>query len=533
MDQQGNSSCPGPARVPARRHRLTRTHIFDALRNRVDGRAEPGHDVWGVVAACALMLSVASTAHAAPPPPLLVPGDEPVVVTQHQLKTSRGPLAYEARAGRIPIRNDETGEVHGHIFFMAYTVKSATPRPLTFAWNGGPTGPSVLLHTEVLGPRRLEGDKFVDNAESLLYSSDLVFMDPIETGFSRPAKPEFDKEFLTTLGDFAATAEFIRAYRVRFGVEQQPFFLLGESYGTWRVNGTTEMLTKRGLNVAGAILISGGIPGSQMPPEFNDAFYVPARTAAAFVHKRLAPELLKDRAATMRQVEAWVADTYYPALQKKNELTDEQREKIAQELARFTGVKPEQVDRKTLAMSNRDYLTGFNDGDKAKVMNTFDMRIAGPEKAEPARNQAIMAYLRDELGYRTDLAYTGVEDGYMPTPGPARRSTGSRWTYDHTEITPELIARMQAGGGPPASQPWLQNAMRANRSIRVFVGAGQYDSLNMCAGNLRMTAKLEPDLSSRFTNRCYEGGHMMYRDQPTRLALTRDLENFITETARK
>ncbi|GIL41662.1 S10 family serine carboxypeptidase-like protein [Roseiterribacter gracilis] len=466
-------------------------------------------------------------------PPLLVPGDEPVVVTQHQLKTARGALAYEARTGRIPIRNDETGEVRGHIFFIAYTVKSRTPRPLTFAWNGGPTSASYLLHTEVLGPRRIEGAKFVDNAETLLYTTDLVFMDPVGTGFSRTAKPEFDKEFLSTLGDFAATAEFIRAYRVRFGVEQQPFFLLGESYGTWRVNGTTELLTKRGENVAGAILISGGIPGSQMPVEFNDAFYAVARTASAFEHKRLAPDLMRDRAATLKQAEDWVEKTYLPALQKKNELTDAEREKIAQDLARFTGVKPEQIDRKTLVMSNRDYLRGFFDGDKDRVLNTYDMRIAGAQKDEPGRAQAIVSYLRDELGYRTDLAYTGLEDGYMPTPGPARRSTGSRWVYDHTEITPELMARMQGGGGPPASQPWLQNAMRSNKALRVFVGAGQYDSLNMCAGNLRMTAKLEPDLAGRFTNRCYEGGHMMYRDQPTRLALSKDLERFIAESAKK
>jgi carboxypeptidase C (cathepsin A) len=94
------------------------------------------------------------------------------------------------------------------------------------------------------------------------------------------------------------------------------------------------------------------------------------------------------------------------------------------------------------------------------------------------------------------------------------------------------MARMNQGGGPPASQPWLQNAMRSNKELRVFVGAGQYDSLNMCAGNLRMTAKLEPDLANRFTNRCYEGGHMMYRDQPTRLALSKDLEKFIAESAR-
>lgn len=488
--------------------------------------------VGSVCVAVALAAFVAvSGAHATVLSPL-VAGDEPIVVTQHQIHTSRGTLSYETRAGRLPIRNDENGEVHGHIFFVAYVVKgqSKQPRPLTFAWNGGPTGPAVLVHTELLGPRRLEGNTFVDNAESLLFATDLVFYDPIETGFSRPEKPEFDQEFLSTLGDFAETAEFIRAYRARFAAERQPLFLLGESYGTWRVNGTTEILTKRGTKVAGAMLISGGVPGSQMPFEFSDAFYVPSRTAAAFFHKRLPDDLMKDRGTTMRAVEEWVSTTYLQALEKVKQLDDSQRDQIARDLARFTGVPADQIDRKTLVMSNRDFLTGFFGGDKSKVLNTFDMRIAGTEHEPPGRSQAILEYLRGEIGYRTDIAYTGLEDGYMPVGGPSKRSTGNRWVYDHTEITPEMMARMNAGAGPPASQPWLQNAMRSNHELRVFVAAGQFDSLNMCAGNLRMVGKLEPELSKRFTNRCYEGGHMMYRDQPTRLQLARDLERFITAT---
>ena len=182
-------------------------------------------------------------------------------------------------------------------------------------------------------------------------------------------------------------------------------------------------------------------------------------------------------------------------------------------------------------MSNRDYLHGLFDGEPGKVLNTYDMRISGTEPEDPARKGFIGDYLREELGYSTDLAYTDLEDGYMPSPGPARHGTGERWVYDHTDVTPDLLARMQAGGGPPNSQPWLQNAMRVDRHLRVFVAAGRYDSLNMCEGNLRMAAKLEDDLSRRFSNHCYEGGHMMYRDQPTRLKLSEDIGRFITEAA--
>jgi carboxypeptidase C (cathepsin A) len=477
-----------------------------------------------------LGLSGSSTATDLPP---LVSGDEPIVVTAHRVKTPGGLLKYKARAGRLAIRNDESGEVRGYIFFVAYVVPESktsaggAPRPLAFIWNGGPTTNSLLLHTEMFGPRRLEKGGFIDNAETLLATSDLVFMDPVGTGFSRPAQPQYEREFLSTLGDFAATAEFIRAYRARFHATHQPLYLAGESYGTWRVNGTTEMLVERGEKVAGAILISGGIPGSQMPFEFSDAMYVAARTAAAFFHHKLAPELMKDREATLKQVNDWITTTYLPALLHRDSLSDSERTTIVTDLARFTGVRPEQIDRKSLVMSNRDYVYGLFAGEPDKVLNTFDMRITGAEHEDPARKGYISDYLREELGYNTDLAYTGLEDGYMPRPGPERRSTSERWVYDHTDITPVMLARMQAGAGPPDSQPWLQNAMRVDHEVRVFVAAGRYDSLNMCEGNLRMTAKLEPDLARRFTNHCYEGGHMMYRDPPSRLQLSRDVASFI------
>jgi carboxypeptidase C (cathepsin A) len=458
----------------------------------------------------------------------LLSGDERIVVRTHQIVTPTGVLKYESRAGRLPIRNDETGEIRAYIFFVAYTAKAGTPgRPLTFLWNGGPTSNSLLVHTELFGPRRIDKDRLVDNAQTLLTNSDLVFMDPVGTGFSRPATANYEKEFLTTLGDFAATAEFIRAYREKFHARQQPLFLGGESYGTWRVCGTSEILAKRGQSIVGVLLISGGVPGSLMPFEFSDAMYVPARTAAALFHHKLAADLQENRETTLKAVNDWITSTYLPALTHRDTLTDKERDEIIQALARFTGVRVDQIDHTTLVMSNREYLAGLFDGQK--TLNTFDMRIAGQEPRDPARAGVLGAYLRDELGYATDLAYTGLEDGYMPVPGPARRSTGDRWDYNHVEVTPEMLKRMQNGSGPPASQPWLQNAMRIDHGLRVFVAAGRFDSLNMCEGNLKMSGKLEEDLSRRFSDHCYEGGHMMYRDPATRLQLSADIGRFIAE----
>jgi hypothetical protein len=155
------------------------------------------------------------------------------------------------------------------------------------------------------------------------------------------------------------------------------------------------------------------------------------------------------------------------------------------------------------------------------------MRIAGSEPSMPGRRAAILHYLRHTLGYATDIAYTGLEDGYMPRPGPDRRGPGARFQYNHAEITPAMLARAQAGGGPPGSQPWLQRAMRTDRETRVFVAAGRFDSLNMCDGNQDMIARLEQQLTARFTLRCYEGGHMMYRDEEERRRLADDVRRFV------
>jgi len=474
--------------------------------------------------------------HAAPVQiiPPLVTGDESIVVTRHHVRTVRGDLEYEARAGRLPIRNDETGEVRGYAFFVAYVAKptDSKPRPLIFLWNGGPTTSSILVHSEMFGPRRFTAAGMVDNAETLLTTSDLVFYDPIDTGFSRPARPEYDKEFLSVLGDFAATAEFIRAYRVKFQAESQPLFLGGESYGTWRVCGTTELLTKSGIKVSGVILLSGGLPGSLMPAAFQNAMYIPARTAAAFELKKLPPNLMRDKAATMKAVGDWAYNVYMPALQKIDKLTPAEREAVALDLARYIGVRPGQIDLRTLVMPNLAYRSGLFEGEKNNVLNTYDMRIIGPEPVIPGREQILTHYLRSELGYNTDIAYTGLEDGYMQLPGPKRQGTEERFVYNHAQITPEAIDMMNAGGGPPLSQPWLQNAMRIDKDLKAFVAAGRYDSLNMCEGNLHMSAKLEPDLAKRFTDACYEGGHMMYRDPSTRRQISQDLARFLSSVAK-
>jgi Serine carboxypeptidase len=466
----------------------------------------------------------------------LTPGDEPIIVSKHTIQSAKGPLTYEARAGRLPIRSAETGEVRGHIFFVAYVIKpkeGAPPRPLTFAWNGGPGAPSSIIHMQGLGPRRIDKDHMVDNPQTLLAASDLVFMDAMETGFSRPDKAEFGPEFFTLRGDVAATAEFIRAYRLGFRQQDQPVFIAGESYGVFRAAALADLMTDRDDRLDGAILISGDFPNVRQPVAFYDAMHVPARVAIAFHWKRLPPELMKDYAATMAQANAWVDGTYLPALEGLNNLTAAEKEKIALDLARWIGMRPEQIDRKTLVVHAKHFLEDFFDGDKTQILDEEDARTLQDEVSWMGPPNLLDAYLRGELGYATNLTYSGLDKGYMPTPGPKFRSAGSQFSYDTGMPKADDALTHKTGDVTYIARdnpPWMQNAMSRDKTLKVFVATGRFDPLNMCEGDARVASQLPSDLSSRIQNKCYEGGHIMYYDPQVRPVFLADLARFIQDT---
>ncbi|MET0309832.1 MAG: hypothetical protein ABW023_14085 [Sphingomonas sp.] len=462
----------------------------------------------------------------------VVPGDEPVTVTEHHIGTPHGPLRYEARIGRLPIRSEQTGEVRGYIFFVAYHASGAPKRPITFLWNGGPTVASWIIHTLGLGPRIRRGGGFIDNPQTLLADSDLVFMDAMETGFSRPAKPEFAPEFLQFQGDIAATAEFIRAYRTRFRTQDQPLFIAGESYGVFRAAAVADALTQRGDKLAGTILISGDIPNIPQPTEFYDAMHVPARTATAYFYKRLPPELMRDRDATMKEALDWARTVYQPALARKEQLNDAERDSLARQLARYTGISPDLVSRKTLVVNVDTYLAQFFGGDLSRRLDGHDTRSDGGESPFGTPDQ-LDRYMRDELKYATDLTYRGIERGYMPTPGPAAKASYEQFYYNQPGLTEDTVPTIIATGDVTAlamrNPPWIVDALKRDKTMRLFVATGRYDPLNMCEGDAIATATLAPDLSGRITNRCYESGHVVYADAAAGLAFSRDISAFIRD----
>src|SRR5690348_15125898 len=282
--------------------------------------------------------------------------EAPPVVTHHSIRLHGTTLGYTATTGMLPIRNDTTGVVEGGMFFVAYTkdgVAEPTARPLTFVFNGGPGSATVWLHMGAFGPKKVHLNpdgtnppppyNYEDNQSTLLDQTDLVFLDPVGTGFSRAARPELGPKFWGLDEDIRAVGEFVRLYLTRFDRWGSPKFLAGESYGTTRAAHLSGYLTDRGIALNGVVLISTvlNFEASAMDPGNDLGFinFIPSYTATAWYHKRLPPDLQR---LTVEQVtsqsEKWAEGDYAHALMRGARLTDAERHAAAEQLARFTGV---------------------------------------------------------------------------------------------------------------------------------------------------------------------------------------------------
>lgn len=492
---------------------------------------------------------------AVPAPPSPASGqrgaaEAPIVTTRHEMTLDGRTLSYMARAGLLPIRDNEDGEVLAHIFFVAYTLDSAPDqpaRPLTFLWNGGPGMNSSLIHLLGFGPKRVKtGDAFptspppsetelVDNQETWLDRTDLVFVDPVGTGYSRPTQAEYASAFYQRQGDVEAVAEFIRVYIVRFDAWDAPRFIVGHSYGTTRAMGVADALTRRGFGLDGVALLSGGFSIGQdpLPTGFDTALAVPGMAAAAFYHGRLAPELQRDLERTLREAEEWAQDEYASALARRDELSDGERAAVLVGLSRYTGLDESLLDRSTLTVDRDRFRTGLLTG---RILGRYDLRVTRP--ADPTEqgydifkdpsfapvlglvqgtSPLLNRYLRSELRFESDLLYQGpLGGGYPPGETLNRR-------FDRRD--PEAGA---ASGGRPRRPP-LRRAMDANPLLRVFVARGLYDS-GSCFRHLYDVRHLEPGLASRVAVGCYGAGHDMYTDKEVRIQLKRDIASFIRQT---
>jgi len=462
--------------------------------------------------------------------------ETPVIKQQHA-QVGAKLLQYTTEVGRVAICDVGTGEPHGYMFYTAYRVPSPGGiRPITFVWNGGPGADSSLLHFSIVGPKLAKGGHLIDNPDSWLPATDLVLVDPIGTGFSRPVKSEYGTEFYGTVGDVASVTEFVRAWRLLHDAERTPIFLAGESWGAGRAAHVAYSLEKRGISVNGLVLISGGwgLNKEYVSPELQSALQIVDMATTAFYYSKTASELGKTSAEVRQAAEKWARETYAHALARQDELSEDERTAIVAQLGRFTGLPRERIDRKTLTISPRQFRAELLK-DQNKEPYIFDMRRTSPPENREA--PAILQYFRHELGYRTSLPYIGLEDmdqGFAPM-GTYPEPVNARWNYATGKITPEELRvaideAAKRGEGPPHLGPPLpgtEDALTLNPRMKVLLAAGMYDSFLPCAVGEEIENQLPSNLRQSITFKCYVGGHAMYKDDPTRAEFSRDVDVLI------
>ncbi len=488
---------------------------------------------------CSLLLSLSSFAQGqlgSTAPPSSVPTqpykDEAPIVTSHEITLNGQALKYKATAGMLPIRN-AAGEAEAGLFFVAYTVEGSANRPLCIAFNGGPGAGSLWLHLGAIGPRRIrmkdDGTmppapyRLEDNQGTWLDKCDLVFVDPVGTGFSRATKLETARKFNGLTGDIDSVAEFIRLYLARNNRFASPLFLAGESYGTTRAAGLSGALANRGIALNGVLLISSILnfqtarftKGNDLP----FALFVPTYTAAAWYHKKIDPAYQKDLKAALKEARAFAEGDYATALMKGDRLTQAERDAIATKLGKLTGMSKSFLFKNDLRIEIQRFtkelrreegitvgrldsrLTG-TDGDQGAATNEFDPSAAA---ILPPYTHAMNQYAREDLGYKTDAIYFALGGGILP--------------WDYSSAQNQFADTSNA----------LRAAFDRNPYMKVFVANGYYDLATPFFATEYTFAHmgLAPKHHQQITMKEYEAGHMMYIHVPSLFKLKADISAFI------
>ncbi len=463
--------------------------------------------------------------------------DEQLSQTNHAVRIDGTEVKYTATAGTLLLK-DAAGKPKANVFFVAYTVDAADPstRPVTFAYNGGPGSASIWLHMGALGPKRVQmaeegfqpGPPFrlVDNEFSLIDATDVVLIDAVSTGFSRPVAGEDPKQFHGVREDLDWFTEFIRRYLTRFNRWRSPKFLLGESYGTFRSAGLASTLQQRGIELNGIVLVSSVLDFATIrTAENNDRPYItflPTYTATAWYHQKLPADLQADLKKALDEARAFAIGEYATALIKGNRLSEAERKAIAQKVARYTGLSPAWVELANLRVEpgrfrkeilrDRRLVTGrldsrftAMDADAAGERQEFDpsnTALAGPYTA------LFVDYVQRELGYKSDLVYY--------TSGPVQP-----WNYG--EYQNRYASHVES----------LRSAMARNPYLKVFVACGYYDMATPFFGAEYdfMHLGWEPTYAQRVSWGYYEAGHMMYIRPEALRQFKRDVAAFVRSAA--
>jgi carboxypeptidase C (cathepsin A) len=482
------------------------------------------------------------TQSAAQPPKPAAPLEEKTSRSEHVTHIAGQEIKYIATAGTMVLRKED-GTPTASMFYIAYTRDGVTDmarRPITFAFNGGPGSSSVWLHLGTLGPKRVlmqaSGHptpppyKLVDNEYSILDVTDLVFIDPVTTGYSRPAPGTDARQFHGVNGDVSSVGEFIRLYTSRHGRWTSPKFLAGESYGTTRAANLSGYLQgEQGMNLNGIMLLSSVLYfGTISFDAGNDLPYIlflPTYTATAWYHKKLPKDLQGDMKKAVAEAQNFAAGEYSTALLKGDTLAAKDRTQIAQKLARYTGIPVAAIERNNLRLTSSRFRKELL-RDQNRVIGRYDSRIVGidedPGADSPEYDPSYASvqgaftatwnqYVRSELKFESDLPYEILTGRIRP------------WSYDQFQNRYVNVAET------------LANAMTQNKDLKVFVANGYFDLATpfFATEHTFSHMRLDPDVRRNVSMDFFDAGHMMYTHKPSLERVKADLTQFITGAAEK
>jgi carboxypeptidase C (cathepsin A) len=494
----------------------------------------------------ALPFAAHGQADDAPPPPTKEEVAPAASITRHSVRIDGVQVQYEATVGWLIMR-DEDAKPIARFGYTAYTrqgVDDPSRRPIMFAFNGGPGSSSIWLHMGILGPRRIVVNDggfappppadVVDNAYSIIDVTDLVMIDPVGTGFSKPLGETEGEAFWGVDQDIRSVAAFIKQYVSENGRWGSPKYLLGESYGGIRSTGLVwHLQSVHNMAMNGLVLVSpflnmgSGIDGAHI--DKPHVLYLAALAATAWYHDKLTdkPESLEDFVA---EVERFAYEQYAPALLAGYTLEPERKQALATALARYTGLRADYWLAADLRVSHQQFVQELMRDDR-RIAGRIDSRFSGPSVnplAEamdydpffpaigPAFTAGFLSYLHGELEFGRDETY-------------AVSAFGIDWDWSHTPPN---------GGGwaiPWAdTRPDLAMALTTNPGLHVLVQQGYYDLATPVTATRHDIAHLDIPAEARERIRMayYEAGHMMYVHQPSMRQFREDLANFVRDSDR-
>ncbi|HEX5437034.1 MAG TPA: hypothetical protein VFW98_07740 [Gemmatimonadaceae bacterium] len=467
-----------------------------------------------------------------------VPAVERVSTTKHTITVNGKTIPYTANAGTMVLR-DENGKPAATVFYISYTKDQtdAATRPVTFFFNGGPGSASIWLDMGIMSPEHPNmgpnGHQpappydLVDNPNTPLDVTDLVQVDAMMTGYSRPAPGVKATDYTGAVNDVQMFGQFIRDYLDKYNRWASPKYLFGESYGTFRSAGlASELQENEGIVLNGIMLLGTVLDWQYISPSpTNDIAYscfLPTYTATAWYHKKLPADLQRESLKqVVQQSREYAFGDYLTSMAKGNTLTQAEKTAVAQKLARLTGLSEQFLLNTNLRVDPGTFRTELLRNER-KILGRYDTRLTGingnaanqredydPSDVAPsgAFMSAFMRYLHNDLKYTSNLQY------YMGG------HTG-RWDYS------------RLGRGYPSEVESLRLAMAKDPYLHVMVGAGYYDTATPFA-NAEYTFNhlgFDQTYKNRVEFKYFESGHMAYLNQASAKQLKADIAQFITST---